>query len=323
MAFGQGETVVTPIQLATAYATFANGGTRYAPELAAAVALAVGQGREALRAPRPRATSRCRRSPARRSSTGLEGAVQNPLGTAYADFVGFNFAKWNIAGKTGTATVTVSDVIQPTSWFVSFGGPRRSCSALRRLRRDQPGGLRRLGGGAGRPSDLQLPLHARGQPPGCALRATAHVHLIATPPGRGTGDPGLDCDTDDYAATRKNASWSTTRAGRGRARHPLCARSWGAPPPRKQSPPRWWELGYPPAKAARNFDLAPPSRGAATRLPAPARWFPRTPAVRVLEGTSLMSDPTTGAIDAGEPRPRASSGGVRCGARRSAGGPQV
>jgi len=35
MAFGQGETVVTPLQLADAYATFANGGTRYAPEVAA------------------------------------------------------------------------------------------------------------------------------------------------------------------------------------------------------------------------------------------------------------------------------------------------
>ncbi len=35
MAFGQGATVVTPIGLADAYATFANGGTRYAPEIGA------------------------------------------------------------------------------------------------------------------------------------------------------------------------------------------------------------------------------------------------------------------------------------------------
>ncbi|HEY2214000.1 MAG TPA: penicillin-binding transpeptidase domain-containing protein, partial [Acidimicrobiales bacterium] len=37
MAFGQGATAVTPIEQATAYATFANGGTRYAPEVASAV----------------------------------------------------------------------------------------------------------------------------------------------------------------------------------------------------------------------------------------------------------------------------------------------
>ena len=37
MAFGQGETVITPLQLANAYATFADGGTRYAPEVAAGV----------------------------------------------------------------------------------------------------------------------------------------------------------------------------------------------------------------------------------------------------------------------------------------------
>lgn len=36
MAFGQGETVLTPIEEAQAYATFANGGTRYAPEVAGA-----------------------------------------------------------------------------------------------------------------------------------------------------------------------------------------------------------------------------------------------------------------------------------------------
>ena len=37
MAFGQGGTVVTPIGLANAYATFANGGTRYKPEVGAAL----------------------------------------------------------------------------------------------------------------------------------------------------------------------------------------------------------------------------------------------------------------------------------------------
>ena len=37
MAFGQGETVLTPIEQATAYATFANGGIRYAPQVASQI----------------------------------------------------------------------------------------------------------------------------------------------------------------------------------------------------------------------------------------------------------------------------------------------
>ncbi len=72
--------------------------------------------------------------------------------------------------------------------------------------------------------------------------------------------------------------------------------------PRESSPPPWWERRFPPRDATHQIDLAPPLQGAANLSPAPARWFPRTAIVRVVEGISLMSDPTTGAIHAGEPR---------------------
>src|SRR5204863_10134900 len=45
LAIAQGETVVTPIQLANAYATFANGGTVFAPR----VAMAVKDGKKTVR----------------------------------------------------------------------------------------------------------------------------------------------------------------------------------------------------------------------------------------------------------------------------------
>ena len=43
LAFGQGGTVITPIEQAVAYATFANGGTRYVPEIAAGLVDAHGK----------------------------------------------------------------------------------------------------------------------------------------------------------------------------------------------------------------------------------------------------------------------------------------
>ena len=50
MAFGQGGTVLTPLGLANAYATFANGGKRFTPEVAAAVVSSKGKLVQLLRA---------------------------------------------------------------------------------------------------------------------------------------------------------------------------------------------------------------------------------------------------------------------------------
>ncbi len=65
MAFGQGATVITPIEQAVAYSTFANGGTRYAPQVAAAIVSPHGQGGQDGSPPRSPATSTCRRRPTR------------------------------------------------------------------------------------------------------------------------------------------------------------------------------------------------------------------------------------------------------------------
>jgi penicillin-binding protein 2 len=122
MAFGQGTTALTPIALANAYATFANGGTRYAPEVAAGIVNAHGQtvirygarvlGHVSL-PPRVRAPI----------LQGLEGVVMDPSGTAYAPFhdnINFSLSTFPIAGKTGTAT-NGGIGIEPNSWFVGFG----------------------------------------------------------------------------------------------------------------------------------------------------------------------------------------------------------
>ena len=116
LAFGQGSTVVTPLQQAVAYATFANGGTRYAPEVVAAVVSPDGK---MVKRIAPKVTGRITYSPAEYAAmmAGFEGVVNQPNGTAYTAFKGLDFPG-GLAGKTGTASVNGEE---PTSWFVGFG----------------------------------------------------------------------------------------------------------------------------------------------------------------------------------------------------------
>ena len=121
MAFGQGTTAVTPIELAQAYGTFANGGTRYAPEVAAAVLNPHGRVIERYL---PRVLDRVHLPPSVRDPilAGLTGVVENPLGTAYGTFhslAKFSLSRFPIAGKTGTASNAPG--LEPNSLFVGFG----------------------------------------------------------------------------------------------------------------------------------------------------------------------------------------------------------
>ncbi len=117
MAFGQGGTYITPIEQAVAYSTFANGGTRYAPQVAAAVVSPTGQ---VVKKVTPQVTGHVAISPSSYQAllTGFTGVVQNPTGTGYGSFQGLNFPD-GIAGKTGTADTTPGK--EPTAWFVGFG----------------------------------------------------------------------------------------------------------------------------------------------------------------------------------------------------------
>jgi penicillin-binding protein 2 len=118
MAFGQGETLVTPLQEAVAYGTFATGGTRYAPQLVNSIISPTGR---LVKRFTPRVTGHVP-LPAntyQQILTGLEGAVYNPKGTAYDSFLGYTGMP--IAGKTGTATESTNANVQPTAWFVAFG----------------------------------------------------------------------------------------------------------------------------------------------------------------------------------------------------------
>ena len=116
MAIGQGDLLVTPLQLADAYAAIANGGTVYQPQLG----MRVMDGSTVASQIAPKVT---RQLPVSLSTLaviqqGLAGvATQQPLGTAAGAFIGFPFDRVSVAAKTGTADIQGS---QPYAWFVSY-----------------------------------------------------------------------------------------------------------------------------------------------------------------------------------------------------------
>jgi penicillin-binding protein 2 len=121
MAFGQGGTAITPIEEAVAYATFANGGTRYVPQIAAGIVTPTGK---VVKTFAPKVAGHVVLSAADHQAmlSGFIGAVQSNApgdeGTAAASFQGFDFTKLSLAGKTGTASASEQ---VPTSWFVGWG----------------------------------------------------------------------------------------------------------------------------------------------------------------------------------------------------------
>jgi penicillin-binding protein 2 len=126
MAFGQGGTLVTPLGLANAYATFANGGTRYQPEVGAD--LVNPETDKVVKQVKPRVIGHVSMSPGDYQAilAGLEGTVVS--GTAAATFqqdAHFSLSQFKIAGKTGTADICAgqcnSGVDEPNAWFVAFG----------------------------------------------------------------------------------------------------------------------------------------------------------------------------------------------------------
>ncbi|HWI03796.1 MAG TPA: penicillin-binding transpeptidase domain-containing protein, partial [Acidimicrobiales bacterium] len=104
VAVGQGDTQITPLQLANSYATFANGGTVFAPRLGDAVLDRSGNLLRDIEAKVLRRTE-LPASILQPLMAGFRGVVSDPSGTAYGAFAGFPLAQFPVAGKTGTAEV--------------------------------------------------------------------------------------------------------------------------------------------------------------------------------------------------------------------------
>jgi penicillin-binding protein 2 len=113
LAVGQGELVVTPLQLANAYAAFANGGTLFQPQ----VALDTEHGGSLIASIGPKVIREVPLSLTDREAmlTGFKGVTASGYGTAHKAFAGFTGP--TVAGKTGTAQVINKE---PTSVFVAW-----------------------------------------------------------------------------------------------------------------------------------------------------------------------------------------------------------
>jgi penicillin-binding protein 2 len=122
LAVGQGDLLATPLQLADAYAAFANGGTLYQPQLASRILDPVTH--KVVKVINPKVTRRIGIDPQLRSALmdGFIGAVSNTAGTAYDAFKGFPLAQYPVAGKTGTAEVVMNKAgdLSDTSVFVGM-----------------------------------------------------------------------------------------------------------------------------------------------------------------------------------------------------------
>jgi penicillin-binding protein 2 len=116
LAIGQGDMVLTPLQLANGYATFANGGTRYQPQVVLRIEP---PGRDAAPIPVDPVVVQQIDLPAEIRDPMLEGFVGvTQRGTAARAFSGFDHENWPVAGKTGTAQV---DGKADTAVFAAFG----------------------------------------------------------------------------------------------------------------------------------------------------------------------------------------------------------
>jgi penicillin-binding protein 2 len=120
LAVGQGDLLVTPLQLATAYAAFANGGTLYQPRVASKIlenSGVAGAGKVIRDLPsQPVAKIKIPDEVRKAILPGLEGAVCDPQGTAYAAFQ--DYICGTVAGKTGTAQTSHNQ--QDNALFCGF-----------------------------------------------------------------------------------------------------------------------------------------------------------------------------------------------------------
>jgi penicillin-binding protein 2 len=114
-SIGQGDTGVTPLQLAMVYAAIANGGTVYQPQVAKAILSPTGEVIQEFE-PVVKSTVDVPKSTIRFMQQALPGVTTS--GSGRTPFAGFPLGEIGVASKTGSAQVTGDK--PPISWFASY-----------------------------------------------------------------------------------------------------------------------------------------------------------------------------------------------------------
>jgi penicillin-binding protein 2 len=117
---GQGTVLVSPLQLAVAYAALANGGTVYEPRVGQAIVSPTGQVIKQLKAP-VRGHLPISQADLTYIRDAMYGVTTEDRGTGKYAFTGWPMGKWRVGGKTGTAEVDVQRNYA-SAWFASFAG---------------------------------------------------------------------------------------------------------------------------------------------------------------------------------------------------------
>ncbi len=115
-SIGQGDVLVTPLQVAASYAAIANGGELHRPRIAQQIVDADGQ---TVRTIEPEVLNELPVDPAGLAALqqGLEQVVMAERGTARGAFSGFPLDRIPVAGKTGTAELKPK---VPYAWFAAY-----------------------------------------------------------------------------------------------------------------------------------------------------------------------------------------------------------
>jgi penicillin-binding protein 2 len=113
LAIGQGDTLVTPLQVADFIAAIANGGTLYRPQLVENILPVAGDPTQVFK-PEARGTLPIKPETLQAIQEGMRAVASNPRGTAYATLGTFAIPT---AGKTGTAE---SGTVDPQAWFAGY-----------------------------------------------------------------------------------------------------------------------------------------------------------------------------------------------------------
>lgn len=134
-SIGQGDVLVTPLQLANAYATFANGGTVYQPHVVARVMQPLSNPNDPAAVERviePVVIGKVDlpaevRDPIHR---GLLGVASSGEGTAVGAWQGFNLSAFPVASKTGTAQVNGKADTSVYAAYAPADSPRYAAAAV-------------------------------------------------------------------------------------------------------------------------------------------------------------------------------------------------